>query len=71
MANASRVRLGDRVHYRPASGNWRAARVNGVVDQNNVILSMRQSDGSQVLLNAGVAVPRRTAHSQTNVWRRY
>lgn len=67
---------GDRVSYLPtASGGnnytrWRAAIVVSVTDQNNLVLGIKNADGSITNLNGGVAVARRTSSTQTNVFRR-
>jgi hypothetical protein len=82
MSNAYRVAAGNYVLYLPAHNSvsnpndtfdvrWRSAYVVSVTDQSNLVLAVHRSDGSFVNLNAGEAVPKRTAHGQTNVWRPY
>lgn len=73
MANAYRVAVGDNVAYLGASPvRWRSAKVTSVTDQNNLVLAIIDSvsnSRTRVALNGGVAVPRRTSDTQTNVWR--
>lgn len=75
MANAYRVAVGKYVSYLPtASVRWRAVRIASVVDQTHAVLEIESwQTGSKVVtqLNGGVAVAKRTAHGQTNVWRPY
>lgn len=73
MTKAAKVQVGDNVHYldpSPApSARWRSAKVTSVTDQNNLVLAYVDSNRSRVPINGGVAVPRRTSGTQTNVWR--
>lgn len=70
MANAYRVQVGDNVAYLAASPTrWRSAKVTSVTDQNNLVLAIVDSNRTRVALNGGVAVPKRTNGTQTNVWR--
>lgn len=74
MANAYRVAVGDNVAYLGNGGTvrWRSAKVTSVTDQNNLVLAIIDSvsnSRTRVALNGGVAVPKRTSGTQTNVWR--
>jgi len=75
MANVYRLRVGERVSYLSPFVDsqddirWRVAKITSITDVNNVVLAIVEDNGVQVALNAGVAVPRRTAATQTNVWR--
>jgi hypothetical protein len=72
MANAYRVSAGKNVAYLDTSGRWRSAKITSVTDQNNVVLAIIDSvtnSRTRVALNGGVAVPKRTNGTQTNVWR--
>jgi hypothetical protein len=70
------IQPGDNVDYLPpaASGytRWRSAKVTAVTDQTHLVLAIVDSSTNsraRVALNGGVAVPIRTAATQTNVWR--
>jgi hypothetical protein len=66
------MRVGHWVSYlQSGSGTtrWRAARITSVTDQDNLVLAIVNGDGSTAALNGGAAVARRTAATQTNVWR--
>jgi hypothetical protein len=69
MANAYRISVGENVAYLDATARWRSAKVTSVTDQNNLVLAIIGSDRIRVALNGGVAVPKRTNGTQTNVWR--
>ena len=69
MANAYRVQVGDNVAYLDTLPRWRSAKVTSVTDQNNLVLAIIDSNRTRVALNGGVAVPKRTSGTQTNVWR--
>jgi hypothetical protein len=71
MANAYRVAAGKYVHYYNAAGKRHTAKITSVTSQSSVILALVTSTNTRVALNAGVTVPKRTAHGQTNVWRPY
>jgi hypothetical protein len=77
MANAYKVVVGDMIDYLSPEVTddkdirWRVVKVTSVTDQNNLVLAYVEEDGSRVAINGGVAVPRRTAATQTNVWRPY
>lgn len=71
MANAYRAVAGKYVHYYNAAGKRHVAKITSVVSQTSLILALVTSTNTRVALNAGVAVPKRTAHGQTNVWRPY
>jgi len=64
------MKVGHWVSYLAASPiRWRAAKITSVTDQDNLVLALVNGDGSTTALNGGVAVPRRTGPTQTNVWR--
>lgn len=72
MANAYRVSVGKNVAYLDSTARWRSAKITSVTDQNNVVLAIVDSvtnNRTRVALNGGVAVPKRTNGTQTNVWR--
>jgi hypothetical protein len=73
MTKAAKVQAGDNVSYLDASpapsARWRAAKVVSVTDQNNLVLAFITNTGTRSPINGGVAVPRRTTGTQTNVWR--
>lgn len=77
MANAYRVQEGQWVSYlspfvtKQSDVRWRAVKITDVVDQDNLMLSIVESDGTRTPINGGVAVSRRTSSTQTNVWRPY
>jgi hypothetical protein len=71
MANAYVIRLGDDVSYLTSAARWLSAKVTAITDQNNLVLAIVNSDRSRSAVNGGVAVPRRTTGTQTNVWRPY
>lgn len=78
MANAHRIKVGDRVSYlnpivssNQSTIRWRRAVVTSVTNQTNAILAIVGSNGARVALNGGVAVPKWTRNSVTNVWRPY
>jgi hypothetical protein len=71
MANASVVRVGSNVSYLTAGAKWTSAKVTAVTDQSNLVLAIVTSTRTRSPVNGGVAVPRRTTGTQTNVWRPY
>ena len=71
MANAYVVRVGDSVSYKTTAAEWTSAKVTAVTDQNNLVLAIINYGRTLTPLNGGVAVPRRTSRTQTNVWRPY
>jgi hypothetical protein len=76
MANAYRVAAGKYVSYMHPSNpvRWQVVRIASVVDQTHCVLEIESfQTGTKVVtaLNSGVAVAKRTAHGQTNVWRPY
>jgi hypothetical protein len=73
---AGLLSVGERVSYLAPTGGggytrWRAAIIVSVTDQSNLVLGIKNGDGSVTNLNGGVAVPLRTASTQTNVWRHF
>lgn len=75
MANAQRVRVGDLVRYRKASGRWTSAKVTAVTSQTAVKLAIRNPNGSLTALNGGADVNRAAVNNYqlpaTNVWKQY
>lgn len=72
MANAYKISVGENVAYLDTAARWRSAKVTSVTDQNNLVLAIIDSVSNnrvRVALNGGVAVPKRTNGTQTNVWR--
>lgn len=73
MANAQKVKVGDLVRYRKASGSWTAAKVVAVTSQTAVKLSIRKSDGTFQALNGGADINRAANNisllATTNVWK--
>lgn len=77
MANSYRVSVGDNVSYLAPFATaqkdirWRKAKVTSVTTQSSLVLAIVRTNGTRFALNGGVAVPRRTSATQTNVWRPY
>lgn len=74
MANAYVIKVGDFVSYLSVVGGitrWRSAKVTSVTSQTSLVLAIVASNGTRGALNGGVAVPKRTTGTQTNVWRAY
>jgi hypothetical protein len=75
MANATKVSLGDVVHYRKTDGRWIPAYVTAVTSQTAVKLAVRNNVGTKVALNGGADVNKAVNNirdlATTNVWKRY